>query len=103
MRLLNNEKILKEFYEEIKNKHNISIEELKKICDTPWKYLKNKIESGDLTSVRFKFFGVFLIKEKRLQMLLANLDKQLKNKSITLEEYNYYKNILSKKDESNKI
>lgn len=91
--------MIEEFHK--KSNFDISLERLKEVCRYPWKYLKNNIESGELTAVRFKYIGIFQVYLGRARYMLKKLEKDYNLGKI--EKYNYVriKNMLTKYLNSN--
>ena len=55
---IENQDLIEEFYEKVKDEFpSITIEDTKDICFTPWRFLKQQMESGELPEVRFKYFS----------------------------------------------
>lgn len=59
--------MIEEFYETIKDKHNISLEECKLICNSPFKLVKEILNKGYLLPIRLKYFGIFAVSQIRLK------------------------------------
>ena len=88
MNKLTNDDLLKEFFKKMQDKYpDITIEQAKDICHGPWRFLKREMESGELSEVRFKYFGTFQVYKGRAKNLLLKLDKQYEDKIISEKEY----------------
>ena len=99
---LNNQDLLEEFYQEIKEDFpEVSFEQVKEICFGPWRFLKDEMESGNLSSVRLKYFGTFQVYPGRAKNMLYNLDKRFKANLIDEKQYLHYKEMIQ--DYLNKI
>ena len=87
--------LIEEFYEE--NKHiypDLSINEFKLICNSPFKFTKEVINRGTLKNIRFQYFGVFEVMPSRVKYSLKTLEENYKSKKITEDRYNKRKEIL---------
>lgn len=85
---LTNDDLIKEFFKKMQDKYpNISIEQAKDICYGPWRFLKSEMESGELSEVRFKYFGTFQVYKGRAKNLLIKLEKQFEENKISEKEY----------------
>jgi len=60
-------KMIEDFYNTIKDRYPITLEEFKLICNTPFKVLKTSMNKGLLKDMRFKYLGTFKVSEKRLE------------------------------------
>lgn len=99
---LNNQDLLEEFYQEIEEDFpNVSFEQVKEICFGPWRFLKDEMESGNLASVRLKYFGTFQVYPGRAKNMLYNLDKRYNANLIDEKQYLHYKGMIQ--DYLNKI
>ena len=74
----------------------VSREEMQLICHTPWAFLKQQMESGELPLVRMKFFGTFQVYKGKAKLELSKLESKLEKKSLTLDRYNEIKTMLNK-------
>ena len=93
--------LIEEFYEE--NKHiypNLSINEFKLICNSPFKFTKEVINRGTLRNIRFQYFGVFEVMSSRVKYSLKTLEENYKSKKITEDRYNKRKEILEAYEKS---
>ena len=93
--------LIEEFYEE--NKHtypDLSINEFRIICNSPFSFAKQVINRGILKNIRFQYFGVFEVIPSRVKYSLKTLEENFKANKITEERYNKKKEILEKYGES---
>ena len=93
--------LIEEFYEE--NKHiypDLSIDEFKIICNSPFKFTKQVINRGILKNIRFQYFGVFEVMPSRVKYSLKTLENNYKTDKITEERYNKRKEILEAYEKS---
>lgn len=94
---LTSEELLIEFHKEMESKYpGITIEQAKDICYGPWRFLKSEMENGELSEVRFKYFGTFQVYEGRAINMLENIKERFKFNKIKKEEYFRIKNMLTK-------
>lgn len=80
----------------------ITQEQAKDICYGPWNFLKQEMESGELSEVRFKYFGTFQVYPGRAKNMLIKLKERVN--SISTQEYlrieTILNNFLNKNEES---
>ena len=94
---LSNVDLLEELHKRIKEDYpDLTIDQLKEICHTPWLQLKKEMESGELSEVRFKYFGTFKVYPGRARLLLKSMKEKFKNQLIQPREYFKYKSLLEK-------
>ena len=81
--------LVKEFYDGyIKERYNgISQDRLNDIVSAPWLYLKEIMASGELISVRLKYFGTFVVYPKRVLGMFDKIRKRFKDQRETPEKY----------------
>ena len=93
--------LIEEFYEEVKHIYpDLSIDEFKIICNSPFKFTKQVINRGILKNIRFQYFGVFEIMSSRVKYSLKTLENNYKTGKITEERYNKRKEILEAYEKS---
>lgn len=87
--------LIEEFYEEVKHIYpDLSIDEFKIICNSPFKFTKEVINRGTLKNIRFQYFGVFEVMPSRVKYSLKTLEENFKTNKITEDRYNKRKEIL---------
>lgn len=89
--------LLKEFYE--KNKDNyphISLEQMKECCSTQFLYVRKQIEGGELPVIRLKYFGTFVVFQKRAIHMKKVLEDGFKRLLIEPKYYFTKKEMLEK-------
>lgn len=92
---LDNQQLMEEFYSSVKEDFpNIDFEQLKDICFGPWRFLKQEMESGQLPTIRFKYFGTFTVYEGRARNMIYNLDKKFEQGKIEERQYLKYKEMI---------
>lgn len=88
--------LIDEFYEElIEQGIEISKEECKQICESPFKMLKEAITGGTLKDIRLPYFGIFKVNKSRVKYSLKNLEKKFQEGLISEEKYNKRKQVLT--------
>lgn len=92
---LNNMELFEEFYDMIKEDISIDFEDLKDVLFGPWRYLKSEMESGELDTIRFKYFGIFTVFPGRVNMSLAKTQKNFEEGKINKVKYNNYMTVLN--------
>ena len=94
--------LIEEFYEEVKHIYpNLSINEFRIICNSPFKFTKEVINRGTLRNIRFQYFGVFEVMPSRVKYSLKTLEKNYEEGKITIERYNKRKEILNTYERDN--
>ena len=87
--------LIGEFYEETKHLYpNLSVNEYRIICNSPFSFVKQVINRGTLRNIRFQYFGVFEVMPSRVKYSLKTLEENFKTKKITEDRYNKRKEIL---------
>ena len=87
--------LIGEFYEETKHLYpNLSINEYRIICNSPFSFVKQVINRGTLKNIRFQYFGVFEVMPSRVKYSLKTLEENFKTNKITEDRYNKRKEIL---------
>lgn len=79
--------LVDEFYQTIKDKYNISLEELRLVCKAPFIQLKNIISGQDIHDIRFKHLGVWKIHKQSIRNLLKKNQVSYDNHWITEDDY----------------
>ena len=93
--------VIEEFYKQQEHLHDsISINELRLICSSPFKFTKEVINRGTLKNIRLQYFGVFEVSPSRVKYSLKTLEKNYEEGKITIERYNKRKEILESYEES---
>ena len=88
--------LIGEFYEETKHLYpNLSINEYRIICNSPFSFVKQVINRGTLRNIRFQYFGVFEVMPSRVKYSLKTLEENFKANKITEDRYNKRKEVLS--------
>lgn len=94
---LENQELLKEFYDRFKENYpGLTFEQVKECCATQYFYTKKEIESGELPVIRLKYFGTFLVYPRRAEATLERMSKQFKDLKIEAKTYFEKKAMLEK-------
>ena len=94
---LESDKLVIEFYNKKSSEFpGITQEQAKDICYGPWKFLKQEMENGELSEVRFKYFGTFQVYHGRAVNLLNNLKERFRFNKVSKEEFFRLKAMLEK-------
>ena len=89
--------LIEEFYEEVKHIYpNLSINEFRIICNSPFNFVKQVINRGVLKNIRFQYFGVFEVMSSRVKYSLKTLEENFKNNKISEDRYLKRKAILER-------
>lgn len=88
--------LVEEFYNKNKETYpEISLEEFKLICSSPFLLIKEVMNRGLLKDVRIKYLGLFKVVPSRVKYSLINLEKNYEEKKISKERYEKRKKILT--------
>lgn len=89
--------LVKEYYERVKHLYpGIPYEEFKLSCVTPFTFVRKEIESGELKTIRLKYFGTFLVYPKRVTGMLERMKQQFKDLKLDAKVYFTKKAMLEK-------
>lgn len=89
--------LINEFYEVYKNEFTgLSKEDIKKICYTPFKHLKEEMSSDELPEIRLRYFGLFKVHPSRAKHKLRSIKERFKLHKISPKQYFKDKAILEK-------
>lgn len=95
--ILKNDELLHEFYAKEGHKYpDLNLEQFKEAVFTPWVFLRKEIESGELETVRLKYFGTFQVYEGRAKRMLTNLKQRFTFNKIEPAQYFKLKTMLEK-------
>jgi len=87
MKLLHSE-LIQEYYESIQEQYpGLTLQQCNEICSAPFIEVRKGIESGDLPTIRLKFFGTFIAYPKRVKGILKNLENLFKNHRVSPAVY----------------
>lgn len=88
---LENQELVQKFYEENKEKYgHLTFQQVKECCVTPYLYTRKEIESGRLPVIRLKYFGTFLVYNKRAVKMLETL--KVAFSELKIDAAKYFKN-----------
>ena len=94
---LESDKLVIEFHNKMLSRFpGISVDQAKDICYGPWRFLKQEMENGELSEVRFKYFGTFQVYPGRAVNLLNNLKERFRFNKVGKEEFFRIKTMLEK-------
>lgn len=94
---LESDKLVIEFHTKMLSRFpGITQEQAKDICYGPWKFLKEEMENGELSEVRFKYFGTFQVYPGRAINLLNNLKERFRFNKVSKDEFFRIKTMLEK-------
>lgn len=91
---LNNQDLMSEFHERVKDEFDLDYEQTKDICFGPWRFLKEQVESGKLTTVRLKYFGKFTVYPGRARNMLIDIKAKSEAGRTTHAYYLKYKTMI---------
>lgn len=95
--ILKNDELMHEFYANESDKYpDINLEQMKDIVFNPWVFLRKEMESGELDTVRLKYFGTFQVYKGRAEHMLVNLKERFRFNKVDPEQYKKLKPMLEK-------
>lgn len=87
-----------QYFEEVKDLYDLDYEHFKKICLTPFVFVKSIISSGVLRNIRLQYFGVFEVSPSRVKYSKKTLERNYKAGVIPEERYNRRIKVLNSYD-----
>ena len=89
--------LIRQYWDEVKDNYpDMDFEEFKAVCKRPFEYTKEQMESGELPTIRLKYFGTFLVYPKRARSALATVINMNKYKKIAKSEFERISTMLNK-------
>ena len=89
--------VIDEYYNKIKGENpHLTREQVAACCVSPFIYLRENIESGELPTIRLKHLGAFLVYPKRATSLLEKLKIQFKEFKVEAKYFFERKAMLEK-------
>lgn len=102
MRLMPSEYV-REFYEGLPEELKaFGYENVKAACTAPFLFLRKCIQSNLLPNIRFKYFGIFRVSEKKALQEFYKAEVRFAKGYISEKEYNRIKTMVSNLVERNK-
>lgn len=86
---------IEQYWEEVNSQYDITFDEFKRVCITPFKFVKQIISSGVLRNIRLKYLGVFEVSSSRVAFSKKTLEKNYSKGVISEDKYNKKLNILN--------
>lgn len=81
---LNHPELIQEYFESIQDQYpGLTLQQCNEICSAPFVEVRKGIESGELPTIRLKFFGTFIAYPKRVKGILKNLENLFKNHRVS--------------------
>lgn len=94
---LENKDLIKEFYETQKEKYpDLTFEQCRLIVSNQYKYLKHRMQSNSISTVRLQYLGTFLVYPRRAEAMLKNMTKLFENHKVDRNEYFETKRMIEK-------
>ena len=88
------EKLIKGYHETIKDKYpDLTLDELTVMCKAPFKFLKQSWKNLLLPTIRFMYFGTFVVYKGRNAFIDRSLDRGLSMGTMTQERIEKLKQI----------
>ena len=95
--ILKNDELFHEFYSKEGHKYpHLNLERCKEAAFIPWVYTKKQMESGELDTVRLKYFGTFQVYQGRAKKMLINLKQRHKFNKIDPKQFLHLKGMIEK-------
>ena len=89
--------LVRQYYEqEPKDFSDFDFQEFKKICYTPFDFVKEQMSNDDLPVIRLKYFGTFLVYPKRASGMLKILEERYKFNKVSRDEFLRIKEMIKK-------
>lgn len=89
--------LLHQYYLKVRDKYpDLSFDQFKLCCITPFEFVKQQMSSGNLPSIRIKNLGIFTVSRKRAQMILFRMEKQYAAGNLSEEIYTSKKAMIEK-------
>lgn len=79
---------IEQYFEEVKGTYGISFEHFKRICLTPFIYVKHIMSLGVLKNIRLQYFGTFEVSPSRVMYSKKTLTENYEKGLISVERYN---------------
>ena len=79
---------IEQYFEEVKGTYGISFEHFKRICLTPFNYVKHIMSLGVLKNIRLQYFGTFEVSPSRVKYSKKNLIDSYQRGTISEERFN---------------
>lgn len=96
----NSASYIEDFYNKEGHKYNISLEECKLICSSPFKLAKEVLNRGLLKNIRFQYLGTFEVMKRRVKYSLQSLENNFKENKISEKRYLERKKVLENYEEN---
>jgi hypothetical protein len=94
---LKNDELLHEFYAQEGHKYpELNLDQFKEIVFGPWLMTKKEMESGDLDTIRLKYFGTFQVYPGRAKQQLKSINDRKRFNKIEISQYFKLKDMLEK-------
>lgn len=88
--------LIEKFYNSEAHKYDITLEECKLICNSPFKFVKEILNSGILKNIRLQYFGVFEASSSRIKYSKKNLEESYNKGNISEKRYAMRKKLLDR-------
>ena len=88
--------LIEQFHKEEGSKYDITLEECKLICSSPFKLIKEVLSRGLLKNIRLQYFGTFEVLGRRVHYSLQSLERNYQENKISEKRYLEKKEILER-------
>lgn len=90
---------IEEYYNLVKGDYDLSYEEFKTICNTPFAFIKD-LSFKVLRDIRFKYFGVFKVSNSKVKYYKKSLKNSFEKGNVTEEYFTRKNNLLLEYEQS---
>lgn len=91
MPLLDNDTVIKLYYEEVKRRFpelsHLTFKEVELICKATFRYVKHHMEDPKMPTIILPTFGRFVVYSSRFKTMMKQNDKNLRFERVTQEEH----------------
>lgn len=86
--------LIEQFYNQMEDKHSLSLEQVTKICKSPFNYFREKMALHELPLIKVKYLGKFMAYRGSILRLLSNLTNKYRLGKMSKESFEDAKNNL---------
>ena len=80
--------LIEQYYNRLKP--DMEFAEFQKICETPFRHMRDNMMTGEIYDYRYNFFGNVIPKPATILWLLENIQTKYREEKIEQGEYNRY-------------
>lgn len=79
--------LISEYYEQVKDKYNISLDHFKIVCKVPFLFFQKMMAHPDLPIIKIKYFGRFLIFPSTAKGIIKAQTEKFNRGEISEQEF----------------